>query len=212
MHCPGGNATDPIWTVLASSDRISHWTPLKPPQNNPNLNPNPLVNQLWCIDCLTPPTPLIIPHRLPAFLESLMPHKNWYSLHARCSKSCLKHSIRFCGFFFPSFQVQVALEDSCRFIYIHIWFFMGNKGTMNNTFTLKYFTDRDKWFSFWSLLLRNFIFFSKYFKAFASSKYCYLQSPGIYILIVQGYFPSKFLRSLFYSSFPTLLVRNPEFN
>ena len=30
MHCPGGNATNPIWRVLASSDGISFWTPLKP--------------------------------------------------------------------------------------------------------------------------------------------------------------------------------------
>ena len=29
MHCPGGNATEPIWRVLASSDEISSWTPLK---------------------------------------------------------------------------------------------------------------------------------------------------------------------------------------
>ena len=27
-----------------------------------------LANQLWCIDFLIPPTPLIIPHRLPGFL------------------------------------------------------------------------------------------------------------------------------------------------
>ena len=40
---------------------ISSWTPLKPQHSNPN----PLANQLWCIDFLTPPTPLIIPHRLP---------------------------------------------------------------------------------------------------------------------------------------------------
>ena len=33
-------------------------------------------NQLWCIDFLTPPTPLPLPHKLPAFLESLMPLKN----------------------------------------------------------------------------------------------------------------------------------------
>ena len=72
MHCPGGNATDPIWRVLASSQGISSWTPLKPQHSNPN--PNPLANQLRCIDFLTPPTPLIIPDRLPAFLESLMPH------------------------------------------------------------------------------------------------------------------------------------------
>ena len=58
-----------------------------------------LANQLWCSDFLTPPTPLIIPHRLPAFIESLMPLKNWCSIHARCSKSSLKHSMRLCGIF-----------------------------------------------------------------------------------------------------------------
>ena len=97
VHCPGGNATDPIWRVLASSDGISCWTPLKPHHSNPN--PNPLANQLWCIDFLTPLTPLIIPHRLPASLESLIPLKNWCSIHARCSKSSLKHSERFCVIF-----------------------------------------------------------------------------------------------------------------
>ena len=81
MHCPGGNATDPIWRVLAPSLGISSWTPLKPQHSNPS--PNPLANQLWCTDFLTPPTPLIIPHRLPAFLESLMPLKNWCLIHAR---------------------------------------------------------------------------------------------------------------------------------
>ena len=60
MHCPGGNTTDPIWRVLASSLGISCWTPLKPQHSNPKSNP--LANQLWCIDFLTPPTPLIIPH------------------------------------------------------------------------------------------------------------------------------------------------------
>ena len=58
-----------------------------------------LVNQLWCSDFLIPPTPLIIPHRLPVFLDSLMPLKNWCSIHARGSKSSLKHSIRVCGIF-----------------------------------------------------------------------------------------------------------------
>ena len=70
--CPAGNATDLIWRMLASSDGISSWTPLKPQHSNPN----PLANQLWCIDFLSPPTPLIFPHRFPAFLESLMPLKN----------------------------------------------------------------------------------------------------------------------------------------
>ena len=98
VHCPGGKATDPIWRVLASSQGISPWTPLKPQYCNPN--PNPLANQLWCIDFLTPPTPLIIPLRLPAFLESPMPLKNWCSIHARWSKGSLKHSIRIYGIFF----------------------------------------------------------------------------------------------------------------
>ena len=35
VHCPGGNAIDPIWRVLASSDGISSWTPLKPQHSIP---------------------------------------------------------------------------------------------------------------------------------------------------------------------------------
>ena len=97
VHCPAGNVTNLIWRMLASSNGISSWTPFKPQHSNPN--PNPLANQLWCIDFLTPPTPLIIPHRLPDFLESLMLLKNWCSIHARWPKSSLKHSIRFCGIF-----------------------------------------------------------------------------------------------------------------
>ena len=92
MHCPGGNATDPIWRVLTSSDEISSWNSLKPQQSNPNRNP--VANQLWSIDFLTPRTTLIIPHRLPVSLNLL-----WCSIHARCFKSSLKHYIRFCGIF-----------------------------------------------------------------------------------------------------------------
>ena len=44
VHCPGGNVTDPIWRVLASSQGISPRTPLKPQHSNPK--PNPLANQL----------------------------------------------------------------------------------------------------------------------------------------------------------------------
>ena len=64
VHCPRGNATDPIWRVQASSDGTSSWTPLKPQHSNTN----PLANQLSSIDLLTPSSPLIIPHR---FLPSL---------------------------------------------------------------------------------------------------------------------------------------------
>ena len=103
VYCPGGNSTNPIWRVLASSQGIFSWTPLKPQQSNPN--PKPLANHLWCIDFFTPPTLLIIPHRFPAFLEFLMPLKNWCSIHARCSKSSLKHSIGFYSMF-PKFKTE----------------------------------------------------------------------------------------------------------
>ena len=79
------------------------WTPLKPQHSNPN----PLANQLWCIDFLTPPTPLIIPHRLPAFFESLIPLKNWCSIHARWSKSIPYVSVTF----FPSLKQNLI---ACR--------------------------------------------------------------------------------------------------
>ena len=57
------------WPDLKSarfSDGISSWTPLKPQHNNPNRNPNPLANQFWCIDFLTPSTPLIITDSVPS--------------------------------------------------------------------------------------------------------------------------------------------------
>ena len=74
-----------------------------------------MAKQLWCIDFLTPPTPLIISHRLPAFRESRMPLKNQCSIHARWSKSSLKHSIRFCSIF-PNFLKQnfIAYRSSSR--------------------------------------------------------------------------------------------------
>ena len=113
-----GNATDPIWRVLASSQRIFSWTPLKPQHSNPN--PNPLANQLWCIDFLTPPTPLIIPHRLPTFIESLIPLKNWWSIHARCSKSSLKHSIRFCCIY-SKFKTEFYCISFFLTSRLHFW-------------------------------------------------------------------------------------------
>ena len=123
VHCSCGNATDPIWRVLASSDRISCWTPLKSQYSNPN--PLPLANQLWCIDFLTLPTPFIIPHRLPAFLESLMPLKNLCMIDARWSKIILKHFIRFCGIFPSLKQNFIAYRSSkvsdCIFEIHQLW-------------------------------------------------------------------------------------------
>ena len=128
VHFPCGNATDPIWRVLVISQEISFWTPLKPQYNNPNPKPNLLANHPLCIDFLTPPTPLIIPQRLTVFLESLMPLKNWCSIHARCSKSSLKHSIRFCGIF-PSLKPnfiayrssKVSSRPDCIFEIHQLW-------------------------------------------------------------------------------------------
>ena len=65
VHCTGGNATDPIWRALASSAGISPWTPLKPQHSIPN--PNPLANQLWCLDFLTPPTTSHHPSQTPCY-------------------------------------------------------------------------------------------------------------------------------------------------
>ena len=110
VHCPNGNSTEPIWRVLASSGGIPSWSPLKPQLSNPN--PNPLTNQLLCIGFLNPPTPLIIPHRLPAFVESLMPLKNWCSIHARWSKSSQKHSMRSVAFFPSLKQNFIAYRPS----------------------------------------------------------------------------------------------------
>ena len=119
VYCPGGNATDPIWRVLASSDGISSWTHLKPQHSNPN--PKPLANQLRCSDFLTLLTPLIIPHRIHPFLESLIPLKNWCSIHARWPKSSLKHSIRFHMAFFPSLKQNFIAYRSYIYIYIYIY-------------------------------------------------------------------------------------------
>ena len=90
----------------------------KDEENSPKtLNDfNPLANQLLCIDFLNPPTALIIPHRLPTFLEFLMPLKNWRSIYARCPKSSLKHSICFCGIFSKIFLHIVLLKCQIAFL------------------------------------------------------------------------------------------------
>ena len=99
VHCPGGNATDPIWRVLASSDGISSWTPLKPQHSN--LNRNPLANRLRCIDFLTPPTPLIIPHKPLPSLNLLCHWKNRCSIHGRKAVWRITYVS---GAFFPSLK------------------------------------------------------------------------------------------------------------
>ena len=129
MYCPGGNATEPIWRVLASSDGISSWIPLKPQYSNPNSNINCLANQLWSIDFLIPPTPLIIPHKLPVCLPWISyATQNWCSVHIRCSKSSMKHSTRFCGIFLSLKQnfityrfSKMSSRPDCIFEIHHLW-------------------------------------------------------------------------------------------
>ena len=123
MHCPGGNATDPIWRVQVSSDGISSWTPLQPQHSN--LKPNPLAYQIWCFDFLSPPTPLTsLTDSLPSL--NLLCHSK--SIHARWSKSSLKHSIRFCGVFSKFKQNFIAYRSSkvssrpdCIFEIYQLW-------------------------------------------------------------------------------------------
>ena len=127
VHCPGGNATDPIWRVLASFDGISSRTPLKPQHSNPN--PNPLVNQLWCSDFLTLSTPLIIPHRLPAFLESPMPSKTdpWFMQDGRKAVWSIPYVVSVA--FFPSLKQKfiayrsskVSSRTDCIFEIHQLW-------------------------------------------------------------------------------------------
>ena len=57
-----------------------------------------------------------------------MPLKNWCSIHTRCSKSSLKHSISFCGIF-PSLKhnsivyrsSKVSSRLDCIFEIHHLW-------------------------------------------------------------------------------------------
>ena len=87
-----------------------------------------LANQLWCSDFLTPPTSLLIPQTLLAFLESLMPLKNSCSIHARLLKSSLEHSIRFCGIcpslkhnFIAYRSSKVSSRPDCIFEIHQLW-------------------------------------------------------------------------------------------
>ena len=60
VHCPRGNATDPIWRVLASSDGISSW----------NLNIETLTLTLWPINSGVL-TSLLLPQLSSSLTDSL---------------------------------------------------------------------------------------------------------------------------------------------
>ena len=68
VHCPDGNATDPIWRVLTSSQGISSWTPLKPQHSNPNSNPLAINSGVL--------TSLLLSH-LSSFLTDSLPSLNF---------------------------------------------------------------------------------------------------------------------------------------
>ena len=85
--------------------------PLKPQHSNPN--PNPLTNQLRYIDFLTPPTPLIIPYRLPTFFESLTKTDAWFMQDA--SKAVWRIPYVSVAAFFPSLKQNfIAYRSSSR--------------------------------------------------------------------------------------------------
>ena len=99
VHCPGGNVTDPIWRVLASSLGIYSWTPSKPQHSNPNPNPN-----LWPINSgvLTSLLLLQLSSSLTDSLASLnlLCHSKtdaWFLLHIVLLK-CLHVQIAFLKF------------------------------------------------------------------------------------------------------------------
>ena len=109
MHCPGGNVTDLIWKVLASS-----WTPLKPQHSNPN----PLANQLWCIDFLTPP------HTLPSL--NLLYHSKTDAQFMQDAQKALWSSPYISVAFFPSLKQNfIAYRSSkvsdCIFEIHQLW-------------------------------------------------------------------------------------------
>ena len=70
MYYPGGNDTDLIWRVLASSDGISSWTSLNPQHSNPNLTLWPNNSGVL--------TSLLLPHLSSSLTDSLP------SLHLLC--------------------------------------------------------------------------------------------------------------------------------
>ena len=63
VHCPGGNATDPIWRLLVSSQGISSRTPLKPQHSNPNPNSWPINSGVL--------NSLLLPHLSSSLRDSL---------------------------------------------------------------------------------------------------------------------------------------------
>ena len=102
---------DPIWRVMDSSNGISTWTPLKPQHSNLTIRP---INSGVLTSLLLPQLSSSLTDSLPS-LNLLCHEKNWCSIHVRCSKISLKHSIRFCGFF-PSLKQNFMAYRSSKFL------------------------------------------------------------------------------------------------
>ena len=109
MHCPGENATDPIWRVLATSQGISSWTPLKPQHCNPNPNRLPINSGVL--------TSLLLPHLSPTPCLPWISYASQKLMLDSC-KMLEKQSEAFHTFlwhFFPSLkQNLMAYRSSSR--------------------------------------------------------------------------------------------------
>ena len=100
--------------MLASSQEISSWTPLRPQHSNLNPNPKPLTNQLWSMDFLTPSYTSHLPSQTPCL--------PWISyatqkLMLDSSKMLQKQSEAFHTFlwhFFPSLKHNFIAYHSSR--------------------------------------------------------------------------------------------------
>ena len=115
VHCPGGNATDPIWRALASSDGISSWTPLKPQHNNANPNPWP-INASVLTSLLLSYLSSSLTDSLPS-LNLLCHSKDWCSIHTRWLKSSPYVSVAF----FPSLKHNFIAYRSSKESSLYFW-------------------------------------------------------------------------------------------
>ena len=106
-----------LWTGVLSWWKC-HWADLK---SAGLFRRNLFLNSLKTICPINSGvlTSLLFPHLsssptdcLPS-IESLMPLKNWCSIHARWLKSSLKHSIRFCGIF-SKFKTEFYCNRSSK--------------------------------------------------------------------------------------------------
>ena len=111
MHCPAGNATGPIWRVLASSDGISSWTLLKPQHNNPN----PYSSHTSHHPSQTPCLPWICYDTQKLILDSCkMLQKQSEAFHTFLWHFSKQNSIAYCS-------SKVSLRSDCIFEIHQLW-------------------------------------------------------------------------------------------